>query len=67
MLWEMTKWKKKKEFEKVFLPFNSKGKQIWVISRIKQLPCEIVDISVRLAELEFVMKHKLPPPPAHLP
>jgi len=38
----MTKWIKRKDFEKTFLPLTSKGKQIWVISKVKQLPYEVV-------------------------
>lgn len=50
----MTKWIKRKDFEKTFLPLTSKGKQIWVISRVKQLPCEIIEMTLRLADLEFI-------------
>jgi hypothetical protein len=54
MLWEMTKWIKRKDFEKTFLPLTSKGKQIWVISKVKQLPYEIIEMALRLADLEFI-------------
>ncbi len=54
MLWKMTKWIKRKDFEKTFLPLTSKGKQIWVISRVKQLPYEIVEMTLRLADLDFI-------------
>jgi hypothetical protein len=50
----MTKWIKRKDFEKTFLPLTSKGKQIWVISKVKQLPYEIIEMSLRLADLEFI-------------
>jgi hypothetical protein len=50
----MTKWIKRKDFEKTFLPLTSKGKQIWVISRVKQLPCEIIEMTLRLADLDFI-------------
>jgi hypothetical protein len=50
----MTKWIKRKDFEKTFLPLTSKGKQIWVISRVKQLPYEIVEMTLRLADLDFI-------------
>lgn len=56
MLWKMTKWIKRKDFEKTFLPLTSKGKQIWVISKVKQLPYEIIEMALRLADLEFI-KH----------
>ena len=54
MLWKMTKWIKRKDFEKTFLPLTSKGKQIWVISKVKQLPYEIIEMALRLADLEFI-------------
>ena len=50
----MSRWLKKKEFEKLFLSFNDGGTQIWVISRVKQLPIEIVNMAIRLAELDFI-------------
>ncbi|MBN1118126.1 MAG: hypothetical protein JXA77_13030 [Bacteroidales bacterium] len=52
----MDKWLNKKEFAKVFEPYNVKGTQIWVISRIKKLPAEIVKMATRLADLDF-LKH----------
>ena len=45
---------KKKEFEKLFLSFNDSGTQIWVISRVKQLPIEIINMAIRLAKLDFI-------------
>ena len=50
----MRKWVKKREFEKLFLPYKDNGKQIWVINRVKQLPGEIVNMALRLAELDFI-------------
>ena len=50
----MSSWLKKKEFEKSFLSFNDGGTQIWVISRVKQLPIKIVNMAIRLAELDFI-------------
>ena len=50
----MNGWIKKGEFNKLFLPYNDNGKQIWVISRVKQLPIEIVNMAIRLAELDFI-------------
>ncbi len=50
----MTKWINRKDFEKTFLPLTSKGKQIWVISKVKQLPYEIIEMALRLADLEFI-------------
>lgn len=45
---------KRKEFEKLFLPFNENGKQVWVISRVKELPVEIVIMALKLAALDFI-------------
>jgi hypothetical protein len=45
---------KRKEFEKLFLPFNENGKQIWVISRVKELPVPIINMALNLAELDFI-------------
>ena len=50
----MNKLIKRKDFNKQFLPFNEKGKQIWVINRVKELPVEIVNMAIRLAELDFI-------------
>ena len=45
---------KRKAFEELFLPFNEKGKQIWVINKVKELPEEIVIMALNLAELDFL-------------
>lgn len=50
----MNKWVNRKEFVKIFAPFNDGGTQIWVITRVKKLPAEIVKMAVRLAELDFI-------------
>ena len=50
----MNKWLTKKEFEKVFATYNETGTQIWVISRVKKLPAEIVNMATRLANLDFI-------------
>jgi len=50
----MKKWIVKKEFEKIFAPYNKNGTQIWVITRVIKLPIEIINISIRLADLEFI-------------
>ena len=50
----MSKWMVKKEFEKLFLPYNESGTQIWVIANIKRLPCEIADMAINLAKLDFI-------------
>jgi len=42
---------KREEFDKVFLPFNESGSQVWVITRIKELPDEIVQMAANLAKL----------------
>ena len=50
----MNKLIKRKDFNKQFLPFNEKRKQIWVINRVKELPVEIVNMAIKLAELDFI-------------
>ena len=50
----MKKWIARKEFEKIITQYNKKGKQIWVITRIKKLPVEIVEMAIRLADLAFI-------------
>jgi hypothetical protein len=45
---------KRKEFEKLFLPFNDNGKQIWVITKVKELPKPIIQMALNLAELDFI-------------
>ncbi len=50
----MKTWIKRKEFEKLFFKYNDIGKQIWVITRIKELPVEILNMAIRLAELDFI-------------
>ena len=50
----MKKWLIKKEFNSLFIPYSADGKQIWVITRIKQLPIEIVNMAINLAELGFI-------------
>ncbi len=50
----MTRWLKRKEFSDKFLPFTNQGKQIWVVTRVKQLPSEIVQMALNLADLDFI-------------
>lgn len=50
----MRKRIKRKAFKKLFLSFNKSGKQIWVISRVKVLPFEIVNMTLKLTELDFL-------------
>lgn len=45
---------KRKEFEKLFFPFNDNGKQIWVVTKVKELPKPIIQIALNLAELDFI-------------
>ncbi len=45
---------KRKEFEKLFAPFNENGKQIWVIGRVKELPQPIVNMALNIAALDFI-------------
>lgn len=44
----------KKEYGKLFFPYNERGKQIWVVTGIIQLPIEIVKMAIRLADLDFI-------------
>jgi hypothetical protein len=50
----MTKWIKRKDFERTFLSLTSNGKQIWVISKVKKLPYEIIEMALHLTELDFI-------------
>ena len=45
---------KRKEFQKMFLPNNENGTQIWVITRVKGLPIEIIKMAISLAKLDFI-------------
>jgi hypothetical protein len=45
---------KRKEFEKEFLTYNENGKQVWVITKVKELPTEIVSMAKNLADLDFL-------------
>lgn len=44
----------REKFEKVFFQFNESGTQVWVVTRVKELPDEIVQMAVNLAQLEFI-------------
>lgn len=44
----------RKEFEKMFMPFNESGKQIWAINRVNKLPLPIVNMALNLASLDFI-------------
>ncbi len=50
----MKKWIGRREFENIFATYSEKSTQIWVITRVKKLPVEIVDMAIRLADLEFI-------------
>lgn len=45
---------KRKEFENEFLTYNENGKQVWVITKVKELPKEIVIMAKNLADLNFI-------------
>jgi len=45
---------KRKEFEKEFFTYNENGKQVWVITKVKELPIEIVTMAKNLADLDFL-------------
>lgn len=55
----MSKWIKRKEFEKIFTLINAKGKNIRVIHRVNELPSEIIDIALRLSSLDFINHIKI--------
>ena len=50
----MNNFIKRKDFNKIFAPYNDEGTQIWVITRVKKLHPLIVDMALRLADLEFI-------------
>lgn len=54
MLRKVTRLMQRKEFETIFLQLKNDGKQIHVVTKVKQLPYDIVGIAVRLAELDFI-------------
>ncbi len=45
---------KRKEFEAMFQPYLQWGTEIWVITKIKELPIEIIRFAINLAELDFI-------------
>ncbi|REG77529.1 hypothetical protein [Algoriphagus antarcticus] len=45
---------KRKEFEALFIPYLQSGTQIWVISKIKELPIKVIRFACNLAELDFI-------------
>jgi hypothetical protein len=45
---------KRKEFDKLFLRSNESGTQVWVITRVKELPDAIVQMAFNLAQLDFI-------------
>ena len=47
-------FKKRKDFEKLFSEITTENKKIWAISKIKELHKDIIDIAVRLANLDFI-------------
>jgi len=44
----------RKEFNKVFKPYNDQGKQIWVVTGVNELDDLIVKMAINLAELDFI-------------
>ena len=51
---------KRKCFEKTFLEFSVKNnKEIWAISSVRKLHKDIIDIAVRLVNLEFIKYVKI--------
>ena len=45
---------KRKDFEKIFSEFATENKKIWAISKVKELHKNIIDIAVRLFNLDFI-------------
>jgi hypothetical protein len=50
----MKKWINRKEFKNYFSHNNQSGTDIWVVSKVKKLPIEIVNMAIRLANLDFI-------------
>lgn len=44
----------RKEFEAMFAPYRDSGTEIWVITKIKELPMEVIRFAINLAELDFI-------------
>lgn len=44
----------RKVYEKHFEPYRKIGVQIWVVTRVKSIPIEIMNMAINLAELEFI-------------
>ena len=53
-----SKWRimiiKRKDFEKIFSELATENKKIWAIAKIKELHKDVIDIAVRLYELDFI-------------
>lgn len=47
-------WLYRKDFQKIFEPYNRSGTQIWVVTRVKKLRIEIIKMAINLANLEFI-------------
>ncbi len=50
----MKKQIKRKEFDNIFSEYNVNSKKVWAITKIKMLDSEIIDIVIRLANLDFI-------------
>ena len=50
----MGKMVKRKDFDKVFSEFAIGNKEIWAITKIKELPQDIIELAIRLASLDFI-------------
>jgi hypothetical protein len=44
----------RKEFEAMFAPYRDSGTQVWTITKIKELPMEVIRFAMNLAELDFI-------------
>ena len=45
---------KRKDFNKIFSQLTTENKKIWAVSTVKELHNDIIDIAVRLLDLDFI-------------
>jgi hypothetical protein len=50
----MNNWINRKDFEKIFASSDANNKYIRVIQRVNNLPIDIIELALRLSELEFI-------------
>jgi hypothetical protein len=44
----------RKEFTQIFQDYQNKGRQIWIVSRVKELDHIVIKMAIKLAKLEFI-------------